>query len=213
MFSSSWLWLYFDSVHQRRKAESLIADLKLFPFASAGFLEVQELASRHGGAAVQQLPPLQLPQPGVPFLDSQGKISIPRISGGPTCTVQDCTFEIWIKTRLARLPLERRAAELLYTALPYLGIRSWILCSRFEVRRGKLEESSTTVVEVRHGTLGSYEGLVPFGYEVVSAGGSLRLIRPRLQLCCRLSACHGISFECPPSASCTNLGRSDAACV
>jgi hypothetical protein len=108
VFSCGWLWLYFDSVYQRQKAESWIADLKSFPFASAGFLDVRELAIHHGGSAGQQVPQLRLPHSGVPFLDSQGKVRIPRIPAGPICTAQDCTFEIWIKTRLARLPLRLR---------------------------------------------------------------------------------------------------------
>ena len=59
------------------------------------------LAIHDGGTAVQQFPPLRSPHFGVPFLDSQGKVRIPRIPTGPICVAQDCTFEIWIKTRLA----------------------------------------------------------------------------------------------------------------
>jgi hypothetical protein len=65
--------LYFDSVYQRQRAESLIADLKSFPFASAGFSGVRELAIHHGGTAVQQFPPLRLPHFGVPSLDPAGE--------------------------------------------------------------------------------------------------------------------------------------------
>lgn len=141
----SWVWLYFDSVHQRRKAESLIVDLKTFQFASAGFLDVRELAIRHGGRA-----------------------SAPLVQRMPACTAQDCTFEIWIKTGMTRFPLENKAEEFLYRVLPYLGIRSWMLYSMFVVSGGKLQESRTTIGEERWGRSGSYEGLIPFGYEVVS---------------------------------------------
>jgi hypothetical protein len=51
----------------------LIADLKSFPFASAGFSGVRELAIHHGGTAVQQFPPLRLPHFGVPSLDPAGE--------------------------------------------------------------------------------------------------------------------------------------------
>jgi hypothetical protein len=79
-----WLALYIDSVHQRRRAERFLLDLRSFPFASAGFVEVRDLAIRHGGAGLQDLPqrfPL-------------------------SCTIRDCTFEVWIKHRLLRLSLE-----------------------------------------------------------------------------------------------------------
>ena len=79
---------------------------------SVSVLDVRELAIHDGSTAVQQFPPLRSPHSGVPFLDSQG---IPWIPAGPICMAQDCTFEIWIKTRVAWLRLERRAAELLYT--------------------------------------------------------------------------------------------------
>jgi hypothetical protein len=139
------------------KSESLMAGLKSFPFASAGFSDVRELAIHHGGTAVQQFPPFTIAtlRRALPRL-GRGKVRIPRIPAGPICTAQDCTFEIWTKTRLARLPLERRAAELLYTALPYLGIRSWILYSGFGVSGGKLEGSRTTVGEERRRRSGSY---------------------------------------------------------
>jgi hypothetical protein len=32
----SWLCLYLDSVYERRRAEHLVADLKSFPFSTAG---------------------------------------------------------------------------------------------------------------------------------------------------------------------------------
>ncbi len=174
VFACCWFWLYFDSTYQRRKAERFIADLKSFPFATAGFREVRDLSSRNGGAGLQQFPP-RWPVPGAPSRESWGTMNIqlgdlnlPLVQTGPLCTAQDCTFDIWIKARLARLPLPGWAAEALYATLPYLGIRAWVIYARFEVRGGKLDRSRTTVGELRHGTSGPYEGLIPFGYEVVS---------------------------------------------
>ena len=135
---------------------------------SAVVLDVRELAIHDGGTAVQQFPPLRSPHSGVPFPHSQGKVRIPRIPAEPICRAQDCTFEIWIKTRPARLRLERRAVELLYTTPVswYRFLDSLLLYSRFEVSSGKLEESRTTVGGERRS--GSYAGLVPFGHEVAS---------------------------------------------
>lgn len=45
----AWLVLYFDSVHQRIRAERLISDLKSFPFSSAGFAEARSVSARYGG--------------------------------------------------------------------------------------------------------------------------------------------------------------------
>ena len=50
----SWLFLYLDSVYQRRRAESLFADLKSLDFATAGFPEVRDVVIRHGGKAYQR---------------------------------------------------------------------------------------------------------------------------------------------------------------
>lgn len=135
----SWLFLYLDSIHQRRRAESLIGDLRSLDFATAGFSDIRDLVIRHGG---------------VP----------------PSCPGQDCTFIVWINTRLARLPfpLEKRTSELLYSALPYIGVRTWGLGAMFVVRNGKLERSQTFIAENRIDRLEpDYpRRLIPFGYEV-----------------------------------------------
>jgi hypothetical protein len=145
-----------------------------------------------------------------PILDSEGKVTSLRIPAGPIRTAQGRTFKIWVKTRLARLRLGRRAAALWYTTLPRLGIGSWILYSRFEVCCGKLEESRTTAGEDKHGRSGSgsYSGRIPFAYEVVSTAhsdpsyeytvGFPRVTHP---------------FECPPGAGCTNAGRLSCAAL
>ena len=139
-----WLALYVDSVHQRHRAERFVSDLRSFSLANAGFSEVRELAIRNGGAGIQDLPQ---------------KFPL-------TCTIRDCTFEVWIKHCLLRLPLEPSTAELLYSTLPYFGIRPWVVYSRFEVKDGKLLTSVTQVGQLRRGRLKSYEGLLPIEYEV-----------------------------------------------
>ena len=162
----SWLFLYLDSVHQRRRAESLFADLKSLDFATAGFPDVRDITIRNGGTAIQRDSLPRLPDFGNPLIDSHGNVSFHR--SWPTCTLQECVFELWIMTPLARLPfpLQERTAEFLYSALPYIGVRSWVLYARFEVRNGKLDRSLTAVSEFRIEGTDFGERLVPFGYEV-----------------------------------------------
>src|ERR1700733_14933987 len=45
----SWLFLYIDSVYQRRRAETLFADLRSLDFSAAGFAEVWDLILCNGG--------------------------------------------------------------------------------------------------------------------------------------------------------------------
>lgn len=144
LFLCSWFALYLDSVHARRRAERFLSDLRTFPFASAGFVEVRDLATRHGGAALQEFPP-QFP---------------------PSCTIRDCSFEVWIKHRPSLLHLEPQKAELIYSILPYIGIRPWVVYSRFEIKDGRLSSSNTQVGQLRKGRSGTYEGLLPIEYEV-----------------------------------------------
>ena len=162
----SWLFLYFDSVYQRRRAESLFADLKSLDFASAGFPEVRDIMNRNGGAAIQRdLLQLLHEPPGTPSLpDPQGNVTFER--PGPTCTAQNCTFDLWIRTRLPRIPLLDRTTQFFYTNLPYVGLRSWALYARFEVRNGKLDRSYTAVSELKMERFDSRMELVPLGYEV-----------------------------------------------
>lgn len=173
LFSCCWVCLYFDSLHPRRRAESLIAELKTFPYTTVTFVDVRELAIRHGGTAVQTFPPPPFSQPGFPSAESDGHASIPVVRAAGTCTTQHCRFEIWMRTGPARLPLTGRAAELLYTMAHYIGIRSWVVYSRFEVSNDRLDESSTTVGELRLGKCDSHAGLISWGYEAIShpAGG------------------------------------------
>jgi hypothetical protein len=73
-----------------------------------------------------------------------------------------------IMTRLPRIPLQGRKAIFLYTTLPYIGIRSWVLGAQFEVRDGKLYMSSTGVWEYRMERVdyNAYRQLIPLGYGV-----------------------------------------------
>ena len=165
-----WAWLFLDSVHQCRKAERFIADLKSLRFATAGFAEVRELAERNGGAAIQQFPLVQFPQYGVPFADLQGHVHMPVPEGrDPTCTICDCAFEIWILPQPSRFTLEHHANMLpLVRVLAYSGIRPWGVYARFEVKGGKLDQSRTAIGQLRDATLGRFSGLVSLEYDVVS---------------------------------------------
>jgi hypothetical protein len=133
-----WLFLYFDSVHQRRRAEAFFADLKSLDFATAGFPEVRDIMIRNRGRP------------------------------GPKCNPQNCMFRFQIMTRLPRIPLQGRKAIFFYTTLPYIGIRSWVFGAEFEVRDGKLYMSSTGVWEYRMERIDydAYRQMVPLGYSV-----------------------------------------------
>jgi hypothetical protein len=115
----SWLFLYIDSVYQRRRAESLFADLRSLDFSTAGFAEVRDTMIRNGARP------------------------------GATCTPQNCTFRLQIMSRVPRIPLPDRTAILFYATLPYIGIRWWVVYAQFDVRDGKLERSDAGVWEYR----------------------------------------------------------------
>src|SRR5882762_2413134 len=93
--SLSWLFLYINSTLQRRKAEHFISNLKSFPFAVAGFIEVRDLALRNGGGPIQ-----------------------PSISySAPKCTIQNCDFDISIKSLSTVLSLRWQGNECLDSIL------------------------------------------------------------------------------------------------
>lgn len=143
LFLCGWLGLYLDSVYQRRKAERFLSDLRSFPFASARFNDVRDLVARHGGVSTQGSPP-HFP---------------------PACTARGCTFMVEIRHPLAAF-VGRQNSELLYSSLPYFGIRPWIVYSDFEVVGDRLESSTTQIAQLRRGQLGTYEGLLPIMYQV-----------------------------------------------
>ena len=109
--AGSWLFLYLDSVYQRRRADSLFADLKSLDFSTAGFAEVRDIMIRNGARP------------------------------GSTCSPQNCTFRLQIMSRVPRIPLPDRTAILFYATLPYIGIRWWVVYAQFDVRDGKLDRS------------------------------------------------------------------------
>jgi hypothetical protein len=185
VFASSWLLLYLDSLHERRRAEHLIADLKSFPFATAGFPEVRELANRYGGTAVQSFPLLQFLPPGPPLnrfpgsTDSHEEVLAPNVRILPTCTPQDCIFEIRIMPHVVSWAFNRKAETLLWSGVAHIGLRPWAVGARYEVKNGTLWKSSTWAAQERHAKSGSYEGLIPLGYQVISLSQANALDRPR----------------------------------
>jgi len=170
----AWLWLYLDSLHERRRAERMIADLRSFPFASAGFPEVRQLANRYGGIVTQSFPLPKFLPPGLPVRRFAGsgnsKDLVPEVRTRPTCTSQDCTFIIRIKPRLWLYDLQfnYKLSAFLASTLAHVGLRPWAVYASFEVRDSKLWESRAGAGQGRHKRLGSYEGLVMLDYEVIS---------------------------------------------
>ena len=165
--AGSWLFLYLDSVYQRRRAEAFFADLRSLDFATAGFPEVRDIVIRNGGTAMQRKLLPRAPDPDNPKVDNHGNVTFPR-RPQTTCTPRDCWFMLQIMTQLPRIPLQGRKAIFLYTTLPYIGIRSWVLGAQFEVRDGKLYMSSTGVWEYRMERVNynAYRQLIPLGYGV-----------------------------------------------
>src|ERR1700732_5030497 len=125
----NWVALYLSSVYQCRKADHLVADLRTFPFATAGFAEGRDFSLQHGGMATQEL------SQTLPF----------------ACTIQDCEFQIWLGRPFSRPPMNQWLWQSLYPTLPYVGLRPWLIWVRFEVRSGVLMRSTTTVGQLRRG--------------------------------------------------------------
>jgi len=115
----TWLFLYIDSVYQRRRAETLFADLRSLDFSTAGFAEVRDIMIRNGARP------------------------------GSKCDPQDCTFRLQIMSRVPHIPLPDRMAILYYATLPYIGIRWWVVNAQFDVRDGKLDRSDAEVWDLR----------------------------------------------------------------
>jgi len=115
----SWLFFYIDSVYQRRRADSLFADLRSLDFSTAGFAEVRDIMIRNGARP------------------------------GSNCDPQNCTFRLQIISRVPHIPLPDRMAKVYYTTLPYIGIRWWVVYAQFEVRNGKLDRSDAGVWDYR----------------------------------------------------------------
>jgi hypothetical protein len=168
VLSCSWLLLFLDSVHQRRRAELLLSDLELFPFDTAGFVEVRDFVNRHGGELIQQFPNLQFLPPGSPRAHWQGHSDIPlSYTTGPICTDRDCTFVIRISPYISRLALAFNFTySRLGSALVHFGLRPWVVAAIFQVKDGKLWQSRAEASQTRHSRLLSYDGLSELDYEV-----------------------------------------------
>ena len=181
--AGSWLFLYIDSVYQRRRAESLFADLRSLDFSTAGFIEVRDIMVRNGGRAIQRdllerlqdftgtpLPPVPQFRPNAPvqWLPPDPHRNLVFNTPGPTCSPQNCTFRLQIMTQLPRIPLLGRKAVFLYTTLPYIGLRSWIVYAQFDVRDGKLDKGGAVVWEYRMVRVhyNAYPQFIPLGYAV-----------------------------------------------
>lgn len=172
----SWLFLYFDSVYQRRRVEALFADLKSLDFATAGFPEVRDIMNLYGGKAIQwDLVKRSHESPGTPRPQAPGRRLPPDARGNVTfqeppytCTPLNCTFRLSIMTQLPRIPILGPTAVFLYTTLPYIGIRSWTAFVEFDVKGGKLYESYTGVAEYRMERVdySAYRQFIPRGYAV-----------------------------------------------
>ena len=162
-----WLWLYFDSLHQRRKAETLFADLKSFPLASADFAEVRDFVLNHGGSAIQEFPP-PFPTFGEPILDSQGQVKVPSVWTKPKCTSRDCVFEVWIRPSPLTVTLSYPSEMRLWCAMRRAGIRPWGSYARLEIADGKLERSRASVGGLEDGKSGGCASLIPLVYDLIS---------------------------------------------
>jgi hypothetical protein len=148
--------------------------------------------------AVRQFPPLRSPHSGVPFLDPRGKVRIHGSQPGRSAWPKIVTSKSGLRLGWARLRLEPRAAELLYTT-PHLGS-----VREFSTRGLKSATASWSKVErqwMKREDRVPTKDLSPFEYEVVSAAHSDRGYEYNVRVCVR----HGDAFECPPSAACTGF--------
>ncbi len=153
ILSFIWLLLYLDSVHQRRKAEQLLSDLKSFPFATAGFVEARDFAIRHGATLVPQFPNIRFLPPGTPRAPLPPQIypdiplSYVSEAAGPICTYRNCTIEGLI-TPFGLTSLIGVPDSLCGSILARIGLRLWRVGTTFEVKDGKLRSSGAGVMQI-----------------------------------------------------------------
>jgi hypothetical protein len=198
----SWLFLYIDSVYQRRRAESLFADLRALDFSTAGFAEVRDIMVRSGWHGI---PPESLTRfpgyLGTTNIDAHGNVAF-QWRPGPTCTPRFCNFLLLIMTGLPRIRLPPPVwvlpdtmAQFFYATLPYIGVHSWVVSAWFEVRNGKLERSQTAVSEIRIERLDSsgHRYLVPDEYAVETQRDAASFVR---------AACSGQDYHVYVSQYC-----------
>ena len=173
LFILGWLSLYFDSLHERRRAEHLISDLKSFPFPTAGFVEVRDFSNRFGGKPSERFPSLQYPQyppPAPPTIDSQGKVHAALTEA--VCTPRDCSFEVTVEPRILKL-FRAPAPDWLWPALAFSGVRAWVLYEHFEVRESKLTRSNLQVGQLRYVRYQDYKRFMALDYHVRTGASPL----------------------------------------
>jgi hypothetical protein len=140
-----WLYLYFDSLYQRRKAERVLSALPLFPFTTADFVEVRDFALRYGGGPIGSN--LEQTQDG--------------------CTPRNCDFEITMipaDTKLLRD--QRQLFPILDSMDQSVGLHPWAVTVTFNVRDGHLLHTRTAVEQGRVAKSGNYTGPVEISYRV-----------------------------------------------
>jgi hypothetical protein len=174
-----WLSLYLDSLLARRRAEHFIADLKAFPFSTAGFVEVRELANRYGGGPLLQFPVVHFPPPGLPLIPPPDKLhrgELPQVALPLTetvCNIRDCTFEIEIMPMTLRRLVGVDTPTWIWSSLARSGVRPWLLYVKFDVKAGKLDESFTSISQVRLKKFRPGDDPVPLMYRVESTSSPL----------------------------------------
>jgi hypothetical protein len=163
VFALAWLWLYLDSLHERRQAQHLISNVKSILVSAAEFAEVHDFVTRYGGTSVQRFQPLN---PSTPGLRVEGHSEIPPLRTGPTCTAQDCTFEISVRPLLHRLWLAGRFGPV-SSGLAHLGLRPWAVLVALKVKDDRLWEIDTSVALCTRVEFSLTENLLPLGYAVM----------------------------------------------
>jgi hypothetical protein len=143
-FVSCWFFLHFDSVHQRRRAERLFADVRAFPYESADFEQVRDFSVRHGGSAA---------------------VSFQSVYS--TCTANDCDFDVSIQPTVTKiLSSQWRFSQITDTILLNLGLRPWATSASFSVRAGVLQNSTLTVAQERFVQSEGFKEPIEINYRV-----------------------------------------------
>jgi hypothetical protein len=164
VFCLGWICLYVGSVYQRYRAERLISDLSRFPFTTADFRDVRDFVTQHGGSPILQFP-LTYSAPNLPWADGNGHVQMPTMRTGPTCTPQDCTFQLSITSPLFGVWWNGRFGRL-FSLLALVGLRPWIASAVLEVREGKLWACDAGVGQGSFPEVNSHVTLLPLGYGV-----------------------------------------------
>jgi hypothetical protein len=138
----AWLYLYVESVHQRRKAQRLLSELTSLPIA-ADFPQVRDLAIRYGGRPLE----VQLESPQ------------------SICTSQECNFEVKLQPVAGKLVEKnwRMLHELGESGI-YLGLRPWLVTAALKIKDGKLQHIRTNITQDRVSASRGYTGPILIWY-------------------------------------------------